>query len=505
MLGALPGLCQLAAASAGACGDLALAAVDATIGGFLAPPTWLPVLAAHLPVQAILARPSGTTAVFLRVCLTVVQSQRGLELLRDAGLLRHLTRPFHHLTAAGNKSRKWGGGDGGPSSATADAKWTLVLALVTAVLRSAADANQSANAASEAFSSGRDNVVEQALDFVAEHGSRMLGVLEPPPGSRQRQAAVPRPLGLNKRARAQQCSPLSLAALKEVEHVLMLMVELARWSGRWARRLPGLVPAFAEAAARHLAFTAQEGALWLADAPPSGSGLDLPFRSSPESAVERAGVASPAAIGSNRGWFALAAHACADLARPPLAAVNGPPLQGGAAAAAGDVLASKLAPGAVALEDLPCRPSGYSEELAMAVYKTAGCALRFTCELIMQAIGPVSGAPVDYRLLPNMPSPEILHSLQEQGIVILTELLSSSRRGPQIDEACRLLLSIVDQALLVEACIVRACGVPPSPIHTDLFIKGLQPLQAAVQKEGRLEPLLLELQTSAPLVHASLT
>ncbi|KAL0334623.1 UNVERIFIED_CONTAM: hypothetical protein Sradi_4674200 [Sesamum radiatum] len=135
-----------------------------------------------------------------------------------------------------------------------------------------------------------------------------------------------------------------------------------------------------------------------------------------------------------------------------------------------------------------------SDLIAIEMYKIAFLLLKFLC---MQAESAARKAEevgfVDVAHFPELPMPDILHGLQDQGIAVITELCEANKMkqlAPEIKEVCLLLLQITVMALYLEFCVIQICGIRPVLGHVETFSKEFRLLIRAT--EGHLflkEPL----------------
>lgn len=132
--------------------------------------------------------------------------------------------------------------------------------------------------------------------------------------------------------------------------------------------------------------------------------------------------------------------------------------------------------------------NGVSDVAAIEVYKVAYYVLRFLC---LQADGAAKRAEevgfVDVGRFPELPMPDILHGLQDQGIGIVRELCEGKSLTPEVKGVCILLLQITEKCLYLEFCVSQICGIRPVMGRVEDFSKELKLLFRATKEHVFLE------------------
>ncbi|KAK6136598.1 hypothetical protein DH2020_029631 [Rehmannia glutinosa] len=114
---------------------------------------------------------------------------------------------------------------------------------------------------------------------------------------------------------------------------------------------------------------------------------------------------------------------------------------------------------------------------------------------------------VDIAHFPELPMPDILHGLQDQGIAIITELCEANKTkqlAPEIQEVCLLLLQITVMALYLEFCVIQICGIRPVLGHVETFSKELRLLIRATEGHVFLKEPLKALKQIVSFVYPEL-
>jgi nuclear pore complex protein Nup188 len=371
-LGILPILCNCIATSEHCM--LSLSVIDLILGSFLMPRTWLPVLQNHLQMQFVMLKlqdkNSSSIPIIMKFFLTIAQTRGGAEMLYSSGFLSSLRVLFAQSGEAFSII-------GSPNLSSACEKveipqdiWGLGLAVVTAMVQSLGDS-----------SSGTAIVESMMPYFFSEKAHLIFNSLDAPD--------FPSEDHDKKRARAQRPS-ISFANLKETEHTLMLMCELAKHWNSWIKAINNVDKPLREKCIHFLAFVSR-GTQRLGE-----SSIRSPPLLCPPTLKEDFEICSkPSYINSKNGWFALSPPGC--VPKPKMSSVSNALSIYGQATETTDVVPKTC----------------FSDTVAVQVYKITFLLLKFLC---LQAEGAAKRAEevgfVDLANFPELPMPEILHGLQ---------------------------------------------------------------------------------------------
>lgn len=131
---------------------------------------------------------------------------------------------------------------------------------------------------------------------------------------------------------------------------------------------------------------------------------------------------------------------------------------------------------------------GFSDTAAIEMYKIAFYVLKFLC---LQADVAAKRAEevgfVDVARFPELPMPDILHGLQDQGIAIVRQLCEGKKLTPETKGVCILLLQITEKCLYLEFCVSQICGIRPVMGRVEDFSKELKLLFRATKEHVFLE------------------
>ncbi|XP_057475806.1 uncharacterized protein LOC130763817 [Actinidia eriantha] len=456
-LGLLPVLCNCIE-PADHC-TLSLTIIDFILKGFLTPNTWFPIIRKHLRLQHLVLKLPDKNAlssvpIILKFLLTLARVRDGAEMLFNAGCLPSLRVLFADMS------------EGTSFSVTENEKslfnlydkiekpqdiWGLGLAVVTAIIQSLGDGSSCA-----------DIVDYVMVYFFLEKAyliSNYLNAPEFPSDDRDR-----------KRAQSRK-TPTSLSALRETEHTLMLMCVLVKHRNSWMKAMKEMDSHLREKSIHLLAFISR-GTRPLGESPSRAQ----PLLCHPTSKEEFKWHKKPSIVNSRNGWFALSSIGCG--LDPRFSAVS-----------------SKTT--ALVVKDQgtetadPASHTYFSDTIAIQIYRIAFLLLKFLC---LQAEGAVQRAEdvgfVDLAHFPELPMPEILHGLQDQGIKIVCELCEANKLkqvSTQIQGVCILMLQITEMALYLEFCVSQICGIRPVLGHIEDFSKEIKSLMKATEGHAFLK------------------
>ncbi|CAK9177631.1 unnamed protein product, partial [Ilex paraguariensis] len=443
-LGLLPILCNCIE-PADNC-TLSLTTIDLILKSFSTPATWFPIVHKHLQLQHFVQRlqdPNSyaSVPVILKFLLTLAQSREGAEMLLNAGFFASLRVLFDGVRddiplsviqrerSLSNSSEK---------SEKPQCIWGLGLAVVTAMIHSL-----------RGSSSGTGVVDHVMAYFFLEKSDVIYYYLNAPdfPSDDHDKKRAPAPK-----------TPTSLNALKETEHTLFLICVLAKQRNSWIKVMKEKNSQLRERSIHLLAFISR-GIQHLGESP----NRITPMLCHPILKEEFEWYKKPPFIKSRNGWFALSAFGCG--LNPKFSALS---TQSTA------LVIKNQATG----NSEPAPQTYFSDTMAIQMYRIAFLLLKFLC---LQGEDAAKRAEevgfVDLAHFPELPMPDILHGLQDQGIVIVTELCEANklRQVPtEILGVCILLLQITVMALYLEFCVSQICGIRPVLGRVEDFSKELK-------------------------------
>lgn len=481
-LGFLPVLCSCVEKNIVA--NLSLAVIDMLLKGFLAPNTWLPVFQKHFPTQYVIGRLRhdswrDSAAVILNFCLSLARVRGGAEMLQSAGFFSSFSTFSHFLRdelSLGSRDRE------GPFSVwhkdrQCDGLWGLGLAVVTAMVNSLGENDAGVS------------VLDNALTYFFSEKDYILCALYAPD--------LPTDALGRKRTKHQR-PQTSLVALQETEHAITLMCHLAKNRVTWLNVMQGVDSELRETSIHLLAFIAREGLICTRD----NTRESMLLRCPPLQTEEIAAHEKPSIINSKNGWFSVSARGSMAKRKRWTA------LQQTALDLGTNILPSSLVKGEVESESITASFTEYSDLVALQVYRITFLILNFLCMQAQAAIKRVEEAGnIDLVHFPELPVPEILHGLQDQAVVITTDLCSSRKQRPiepQVQSVCLLLLRIMEKSLYLEVCVMRICGVTPVSVRLDDFSKEYKALISATQGQQFLEGPLNSLKRVIVLLYPSI-
>ncbi|KAL3843385.1 hypothetical protein ACJIZ3_000788 [Penstemon smallii] len=464
-LGILPILCNCIENSVHC--TLTLAAIDLILKGFSSPATWFPIIQKHFPLHHIVLKLqdktlSKTTSVILKILLNIARVRQGTEMLLNSGIIASLRLLLSDFS------------EGGPFSVIQSERisdnterpqpiWGLSLALLTAIIQSLGDSSSSATTV--------EYVMVCILVEKAPLISYYLSAPDFPSGGHEK-----------KRARALK-SNISLTELKETQNTLGLICVLAGIRTSWNKVLKDTESHLREKSIHLLAFISRA-----TQRPGESTTRDSPLLCHPVLKEEFEWYQKPSSINSRNGWFALASLGCNLNPRATSTTL---------------VVRDQSNENAILLPQ-----SHFSDVIAIELYKIAFLLLKFLCKQAESAGRKAEEVGfVDLEHFPELPMPEILHGLQDQGIAIITELCEANKMkqiAPEMQNVTLLLLEIIVMALYLEFCVIQICGIRPVLGHVETFSKELRLLIRATEGHVFLKDSLNSLRQIVSFVYPEL-
>lgn len=369
-LGLLPILCNCIATSDHCM--LSLSVMDLILRSFLTPRTWLPVLQNHLELPVVMLklhdRNSTSIPIIMKFFLTLARVRGGAEMLYCSGFLSSVRVLFSESSEDLSNIASENLGGSCEKFVIPQDIWGLGLAVVTAMVKSLGD-NSSGTA-----------IVDSMIPYFFSEKARFifysLNAPDFPSDDRDK-----------KRPRAQRTF-ISLATLKETEHTLMLMSELAKHWNSWIKAIGNVDGQLREKCIHLLAFISR-GSQRLGDL----SSRNAPLLCPPTLKEDFEICSKPSFVNSKNGWFALSPLGCVPKRKTSFSTIH-----------------------CQATESTDLIPKTcFSDTVALQVYRISFLLLKFLC---LQTEGAAKRAEevgfVDLAHFPELPMPEILHGLQVQ-------------------------------------------------------------------------------------------
>lgn len=448
-LGILPILCNCIATSEHCM--LSLSVMDLILRSFLTPRTWLPILQNHLQLPIVMLKlhdkNSASIPIIMKFFLTLARVRGGAEMLYCSGFLSSVKVLF---AESGEDFSRIGNENLGSSSEKLVVPrdiWALGLAVVTAMVKSLGD-NSSGTA-----------IVDSMIPYIFSEKAQLifssLNALDFPFDDHDK-----------KRPRAQRPS-ISLATLKETEHTIMLMCELAKHWNSWIKAIRNVDRQLREKCIHLLAFISR-GSQRLGEL----SSKNAPLLCPPTVKEDLEICLKPSYVNSRNGWFALSPLGC--VPKLKISSFS-------TALSTYDQVTESTA---------PVPKTCFSDTVALQVYRIAFLLLKFLC---LQTEGAAKRAEevgfVDLAHFPELPMPEILHGLQDQAIAIIAELCQANKLkvSAETQDVCNLMLQILEMALHLELCVLQICGIRPVLGRVDDFAKEAKSLFSALEGHAFLK------------------
>nr|XP_043624466.1 uncharacterized protein LOC122596031 [Erigeron canadensis] len=438
---------------------LSLAIIDLLLKRFMAPTLWFPVIQKHLHVQSIVKKLHDkkylpSVSVILKFLLTFAHVREGAEILASTGFFSSL----RELLENGNESEN-------SEKEKTEHIWGLGLAVVSMIINTLRD------------SSACSEIMDDAIScFMLEKSDLVFYCLDTP--------SFPPDNDRKKRARAQR-KQTSFTALMETQHTLMLICILAKHHNLWTKTMKEMDSHLRERSIHLLAFISR--------CPHIGENSRVtPLLCHPDFKEEIEWYKKPSFISSKSGWFSLSPVGCRLDSR---------------------FSTSTSSSTAIVVKDLSAEninvshQTCFSDMVAIEVYKVAYYLLTFLC---LQADSASKRAEevgfVDVAHFPDMPMPDILHGLQDQGIGVVSELCETNRLKltPEVEGVCILLLQITEKSLYLELCVSQVCGIRPVMGRIEDFSKELKLLFRATKGHTFLEESVKSLKQITSYVYPGL-
>ncbi|XP_047333534.1 uncharacterized protein LOC124937067 [Impatiens glandulifera] len=413
-------------------GILSLTIIDLILGGLLTPKTWFPIIQKNLPLRHFILKVQDKSSIpyvtrILKFLLTLARVREGAEMLLTATFLPCIRELFSDLSdgriisSCENTNEAWH-------------LWGLCLAVITAMIQSLGDSR---------FCS--DTVEYVLANFVLEKVNLISYYLSAPELHYDHGKTEVR----TRKVRT------SLHSLRETEYTIALICELSKHGNSWAKAVKEMGSDLRERVIHLLGFVSRGR-----ESPEKGAY----FLCRPVLKEELDWYKRPSFVGNRSGWFGLTPIGCCGLETT-----------------FSDVSSSCKAIALVTKNDGARFPqTEFSDTVAVEIYHLAFLLLEFLC---LEAEGAVRRAEevgfVDLAHFPELPMPEILHGLQDQGMTIVAELCENSRSKQipfKIHGLCIMLLQITEMSLNLEFCVLQICGIRPVLGRVDDISKSVKRL-----------------------------
>lgn len=200
---------------------------------------------------------------------------------------------------------------------------------------------------------------------------------------------------------------------QEVQHVVLLLSELAKYQQTWRRTSPESIVEFEEMSLHLLAYISREGLF----RPGAFHGSHLGISCHPVLKEEITSHTRPAIVGCGLSWFAVCARGCTAkegngnaLCPSQSTPLSTSPLRIGSSPSSSSLLTSS---GSTAASFSSALCTEYSDLVAINVYKLVLLLLKFNCKQVHHAVERFeNGGTCDYSHFPQLPAPEVLYALQ---------------------------------------------------------------------------------------------
>ncbi|KAL6643423.1 hypothetical protein ACP70R_018189 [Stipagrostis hirtigluma subsp. patula] len=429
----LPVLCKLAENRE--CSDVAVASMDLILKGFMSSNAWVPILQKHFRLQAILHKCQNgdllSTQVILNFLLTLGRTKDGAKILQSANIFAFLKIILSQLSLDGSCLRN------SFSAQTKDVNlWGLGLAIV-ASLNYCLDDDIS-----------RNNVANSTINFLSGQVPLMSAYL----------CAQSVTTHQSKKRALLQKSQTSSSALNLTENILTLLCILAKSHFPRDTGMNDVDTELREIIIHLLAFISK-GSVKMGDSSNWTSSFFCPAIAKEEVELNE----KPPIIRSKHGWFKFAASSTSSAAGVPVSSSAALPL----------VIRDK-GPG----DSGSIRQTRFTEMLAVKIYRIAFLIMKFLCSQAKEAVKRAEELEfLDLAHFPELPMPDILHGLQDQVVLIVTEVFEvngTTTLNPETQRVCHLLLVVLETSLYMELCVSQSCGIRPVLGRLEDFSKGIK-------------------------------
>ncbi|EYU37916.1 hypothetical protein MIMGU_mgv1a000102mg [Erythranthe guttata] len=455
---------------------LSLATIDLILKGFSSPATWFAVIQKHLPLQHLVQKLhdrtlSSNVSVTLKFLLNLARVRHGADMLLNAGILASIKTLFSDFSEGGpfsviQSERIFSSQS--DKSEKPEPVWGLGLAVLTALIQSLGESSSA-------------SIIDHLMTCILVEKAPLVSYYLSAPD-------FPTEGHENKRARALK-SNISLSELKETQNTLALICVLAKHRSSWKKILQNMESQLREKSIHLLAFISRA-----TQRPGESFRGEAPLLCHPVLKEEFEWYKKQPFINSRNGWFALSALGCK--LNPKFAH-----------------LSSRTT--ALTLRDQSKDSANVSPQthlsdlIAIEMYKIAFLLLNFLCTQAESAARKAEEIGfVDLAHFPELPMPDILHGLQDQGIAIITELCEADKMkqlAPEKQQICLLLLQVTVMALYLEFCVIQICGIRPVSGHVETFSKELRLLVRATEGHVFLKEPLKTLKQIVSFVYPELT
>lgn len=279
----------------------------------------------------------------------------------------------------------------------------------------------------------------------------------------------------------------SLSSLRETENTVMLICVLVKHKNAWSRAMKEMESQLRERCIHLLAFISC-GTPCHGESPGRGT----PIFCHPTLREEYEWQKKPSSINSKNGWFAFSALCCG--LNPKYSSFS-----------SRTAIVIKAQPNEHA--NLTSQ-THFSDAMSIQIYRITFLLLKFLCQQAEDAAERAEEVGfVDLEHFPELPMPDILHCLQDQGISIVTELCEASKLKQvtsEIQGVCILLLQITVMALYLEFCVIRICGMRPVHGRVEDFSKEFHALTKATEGHAFLKESMNSLKQMVSFVFPEL-
>ncbi|KAJ8767098.1 hypothetical protein K2173_012689 [Erythroxylum novogranatense] len=462
-LGLLPIMCNCIANAEHF--TLSLTIIDLVLRSLLTPSTWFPVIHRHLSLQHIIVKLEdkkylSSIPITLKFLLTLARVRGGAEMLLNAGFLLSLRVLFADLLDSAHST---GSTANNGLQNTSDTEipqqiWGLGLAVVTAMVHSLEN------------SSSCNEIVDNMIPYLFSEKAHMISFYLSAPD-------FPSDDQDKKRPRTQRACT-SLTSLRETEHTLLLTCRLAKQWNSWIKAVRDVDPQLREKSIHLLAFISR-GTHRIGESPRRTA----PLICSPVLKEDFDLCKKPSFLNCRSGWFALSPLCCVSKTKASNASVsNG--INNSASA------------------------TYFSDMVGLQMYRISFLLLKFLC---LEAKGAATRSEevgfVDLARIPELPMPEILHGLQDQAIVIISDLCDRNKsieNYPEIQSVCILLVQILEMSLYLELCVLQICGIRPVLGRVEDFSKEVKLALKAMERHTFLNASLQSLKQIMSFVYPGL-